>query len=262
MLPSYYRFTRARVTSNASRYRFFFSYLFPLQKRFAQLSTRKKSFGGRGFQHTIIRTRGRLLNRLRTPSIAYAPHFGGLGFIGDIQLFSHPYRFLSLIILTSGITFYAVTSDKHQWFSVFSSGFRQRIGDFRSSSWYGPLIAFPKLSLINSVEVDPEKGAQLIRSMGAKCIYYLIDLEKRTAVLKLPSKNLKTVAIDNHVSLGLVCRTHLKYYPNTKAGFYVKHGLKPTVRGVAKNPVDHPHGGRTKSIKNPLTPWGFTTKGK
>jgi len=107
---------------------------------------------------------------------------------------------------------------------------------------------------VNSIEIDSDKGAQVIRSMGAKGIFFLIDIVKRTAVLKLPSKNLKTMPLDNHVCLGLVARTKLKYYPNTKAGFYIKFGSKPTVRGVAKNPVDHPHGGRTKSVKNQLTP--------
>ena len=53
-----------------------------------------------------------------------------------------------------------------------------------------------------------------------------------------------------------------KNFKNTKSGFWRKKGFKPTVRGVAMNPVDHPHGGRTNSIKYPRTPWGKTTKFK
>jgi large subunit ribosomal protein L2 len=49
---------------------------------------------------------------------------------------------------------------------------------------------------------------------------------------------------------------------NTKSGFWRQKGFKPKVRGVAKNPVDHPHGGRTKAIRYPRTPWGKTTKFK
>jgi large subunit ribosomal protein L2 len=49
---------------------------------------------------------------------------------------------------------------------------------------------------------------------------------------------------------------------NTKSGYWRSFGLKPHVRGVARNPVDHPHGGRAKSIKYPRTPWGKTTKFK
>lgn len=93
-----------------------------------------------------------------------------------------------------------------------------------------------------------------MRSMGAKSIFFLIDMKLRTAVMKLPSKETKTMSLDNHVSLGLLIRTEKKFLPNTKCGFYIKRGKKPVTRGVARNPVDHPHGGRTKSIKNPLTP--------
>jgi large subunit ribosomal protein L2 len=53
-----------------------------------------------------------------------------------------------------------------------------------------------------------------------------------------------------------------KRFSNSKAGYWRLFGNKPTVRGVAMNAVDHPHGGRTKSIKHPLTPWGKTTKKK
>jgi large subunit ribosomal protein L2 len=49
---------------------------------------------------------------------------------------------------------------------------------------------------------------------------------------------------------------------NTRSGYWRNFGLKPHVRGVARNPVDHPHGGRAKSIKYPRTPWGKTTKYK
>lgn len=90
--------------------------------------------------------------------------------------------------------------------------------------------------------------------MGAKSIFFLIDMDLRTAVMKLPSKQLKTMFLDNHVSLGLLTRTMKKFFPSTKAGFFITHGYKPVTRGVARNPVDHPHGGRTKSVKNQLTP--------
>jgi large subunit ribosomal protein L2 len=115
---------------------------------------------------------------------------------------------------------------------------------------------------VHSIEIDTKKGPQFVRSMGAKCVYFIIDFAKRTALMKLPSKNTKTMPLDNHASLGLLVRTEKKFYPNTKAGFFIRNGRKPVSRGVARNPVDHPHGGRTKSIKNPLTPWGFPTKGR
>jgi large subunit ribosomal protein L2 len=53
-----------------------------------------------------------------------------------------------------------------------------------------------------------------------------------------------------------------KYWKSNKAGYFFKNGKKPRVRGVARNPVDHPHGGRTKTLAYPRTPWGKTTKFK
>lgn len=208
-----------------------------------------------------------MIRRFRTPSIAYVPRIRGLGFIGDIQLVHAPFRFISLIMLSNGATFYSLTSDAHRWFGLFRAGLRWRIKnrklkDPKYPFIYGPLIKFPKLSIVHSLEIDAGMGAQMVRSMGAKCVYFLIDMNLRTAVMKLPSKETKTMPIDNHVSLGLLTRTDKKFYPNTKCGFYIRNGQKPVTRGVARNPVDHPHGGRTKSVKNQLTPWGFTTKGR
>jgi large subunit ribosomal protein L2 len=63
-------------------------------------------------------------------------------------------------------------------------------------------------------------------------------------------------------SLGAVALKNKRLVTNTKSGYWRNFGLKPHVRGVARNPVDHPHGGRAKSIKYPRTPWGKTTKFK
>jgi large subunit ribosomal protein L2 len=62
--------------------------------------------------------------------------------------------------------------------------------------------------------------------------------------------------------LGSLALHDNKNFLNGKAGYWRNFGVKPLVRGVAMNPVDHPHGGRTKSIKYPRTPWGKTTKFK
>jgi large subunit ribosomal protein L2 len=63
-------------------------------------------------------------------------------------------------------------------------------------------------------------------------------------------------------SVGRVLFKENRNFLNSKAGYWRGFGFKPTVRGVAMNPVDHPHGGRTNSIKYPRTPWGKTTKYK
>jgi large subunit ribosomal protein L2 len=62
--------------------------------------------------------------------------------------------------------------------------------------------------------------------------------------------------------LGPVSLSIKRKITNTKSGFWRTFGIKPIVRGVARNPIDHPHGGRTKAIRYPRTPWGKTTKFK
>ena len=78
----------------------------------------------------------------------------------------------------------------------------------------------------------------------------------------MPSGVRKSFSLYSLTSLGAVSLKIKKLVVNTKAGFWKRYGKKSQVRGVAMNPVDHPHGGRTKAIKYPRTPWGKTTKKK
>ena len=89
-----------------------------------------------------------------------------------------------------------------------------------------------------------------------------MDTRLQTSIIKLPSKVLKIFSIFSLGSLGYVGLKNINKLKINKAGFFKKNGHKSLSRGVAKNPVDHPHGGRTKSIKYQRTPWGKTTKYK
>jgi large subunit ribosomal protein L2 len=80
--------------------------------------------------------------------------------------------------------------------------------------------------------------------------------------LELPSGIKKIFSYYSYVFLGRVALRWSKRFTTNKAGYWRSFGSKSMVRGVARNPVDHPHGGRTKSIKYPRTPWGKTTKFK
>lgn len=81
-----------------------------------------------------------------------------------------------------------------------------------------------------------------------------MDTRTNTAVIKLPSGVKKVFSIYSLASLGQVFTNDKKLLKNNKAGYYSNLGHKPKVRGVAMNPVDHPHGGRTKAIRYPRTP--------
>lgn len=87
-------------------------------------------------------------------------------------------------------------------------------------------------------------------------------MNHHVAVVKLPSGVRKFFSMYSIMTDGRCALRLKRKFSNTKSGYWRSYGQKPHVRGVARNPVDHPHGGRTKSIKYPRTPWGKTTKFK
>jgi large subunit ribosomal protein L2 len=124
------------------------------------------------------------------------------------------------------------------------------------------LYNLPKFKYISYLEMLPNKGVQYVKSSGSKSFIIKSDVKVGLSLIKLPSGIHKSFSIYSLASLGLVPFSfkNIKTQPN--AGFFIRKGVKPLVRGVAKNPVDHPHGGRNKAIKYQRTPWGKTTKFK
>lgn len=117
-------------------------------------------------------------------------------------------------------------------------------------------------SLVHCVELKPGKGAQLARSAGASV--QLIAREGAYATIRLRSGEMRKVLSDCRATVGEVGNSEHNLISLGKAGAARWRGVRPTVRGVAMNPVDHPHGGgegRTSGGRHPVTPWGFPTKG-
>merc|ERR1712060_521443 len=108
--------------------------------------------------------------------------------------------------------------------------------------------------------MGPLKNIQYVRSSGSTAKLISKNKFTHTALVKLPSGVRKIFSIYTIAILGGSYFKQKKNLSNTKSGFWRTQGLRPCVRGVAMNPVDHPHGGRTKSIKYPRTPWGLPTK--
>jgi len=115
---------------------------------------------------------------------------------------------------------------------------------------------------IHCVELKPMKGAQLARSAGTSA--RLVAKEGIYATLKLQSGETRKVLWECRATLGVVSNQENNLKSLGKAGAKRWRGVRPTVRGVAMNPVDHPHGGgegRTSGGRHPSTPWGKPTKG-
>jgi len=125
-----------------------------------------------------------------------------------------------------------------------------------------PLSNIPLGSVIHCIEMKPGKGAQLARSAGANV--QLVARAGIYATLRLRSGEMRKVPVACRATLGEVSNGEHNLEKLGKAGATRWRGVRPTVRGVAMNPVDHPHGGgegRTSGGRHPVTPWGMKTKG-
>jgi large subunit ribosomal protein L2 len=125
-----------------------------------------------------------------------------------------------------------------------------------------PLRNIPVGSIVHCIELKPGKGAQLARSAGASV--QLVAREGRHATLRLRSGEMRKVLGDCRATVGEVSNSEHSLRKLGKAGAARWRGVRPTVRGVAMNPVDHPHGGgegRTSGGRHPVSPWGMPTKG-
>ena len=125
-----------------------------------------------------------------------------------------------------------------------------------------PIRSIPVGTVIHCVEIKPGKGAQMARSAGAAI--QLVARESGFAVLRLRSGEMRRVPVDCRATVGEVGNSEHGLRSLGKAGATRWRGVRPTVRGVAMNPVDHPHGGgegRSSGGRHPVTPWGVPTKG-
>jgi large subunit ribosomal protein L2 len=126
-----------------------------------------------------------------------------------------------------------------------------------------PLANIPTGTLIHNVELQPGRGGQMARSAGSSI--QLVAKDAPYAVLRLPSGEMRRVLLTCRASVGQVGNPDHENIRSGKAGRSRWLGKRPTVRGSAMNPVDHPHGGgegKSKGGRHPVTPWGVPTLGK
>lgn len=126
-----------------------------------------------------------------------------------------------------------------------------------------PLKNIPTGTIIHNIELKEGKGAELVRSAGGYA--QLLAKEGKYANIKLPSSEVRLVGLNCRACIGQIGNTTHEIIRLGKAGRKRWLGIRPTVRGTAMNPVDHPHGGgegkNKSSGRNPVTPWGKPTLG-
>ena len=125
-----------------------------------------------------------------------------------------------------------------------------------------PLRNMPVGTVVHNVEMKPGKGGQLARAAGSSVQF--VGKEGKYAQIRLRSGEMRRVLLDCRATVGEVGNSEHSLRKLGKAGAKRWRGVRPTVRGVAMNPVDHPHGGgegRTSGGRHPVSPWGVPTKG-
>jgi len=125
-----------------------------------------------------------------------------------------------------------------------------------------PMRNIPVGSTVHNIEMKPGKGAQIARSAGTSA--QIVAREGGYVTLRLRSTEMRKVLSDCRATMGEVSNDEHSLRKLGKAGAKRWKGVRPTVRGVAMNPVDHPHGGgegRTSGGRHPVSPWGVPTKG-
>lgn len=125
-----------------------------------------------------------------------------------------------------------------------------------------PIRNIPLGTAIHNIELRPGKGGQMARAAGS--FAQLLAKEGDYAQLRMPSGEIRRVPVECRATVGQVGNVEHENISLGKAGRTRWRGIRPHVRGVAMNPVDHPHGGgegKTSGGRNPVTPWGQPTRG-
>ena len=242
----------------------------PIIFKYKKLCYTLKWNGGRNvWGRRVLFTRGKKISKTIKVFVNYKFRNLHLFFISSFFFDKITTKLLSVIILSSGTITYINTTTYHKLltFNKFLSPKTHKslffyFLYFNICYVNGILIFFKKFKYISLIELFPYKGIQYIRSSGTCGLFLRLDIYTKLSLIKLPSGVKKIFSIYSISSIGSVSLKLNKYKKNNHAGFIKQKGKTSITRGVAMNPVDHPHGGRTKAIKYQRTPWGKTTKYK
>ncbi len=176
-------------------------------------------------------------------------------FVSTLLLTPFSNKLLALTVLGSGGLTYLPALDSTKVFALSAfGGSKVRYMKRKTETTFVLLFAAKHLKKISNIELTPGKGVQYVRSAGCSSRVISVDAHNHSALVRLPSGVRKFFSLHSIALPGPSALKLKRKLTNTKSGFWRSFGVKPIVRGVARNPVDHPHGGRTKAIKYPRTP--------
>lgn len=250
-------------TSSAKRNSYYFQNNLNLPITIKKLKTKISNNAGRNSSGKIVcRTKGRFLKNLINYKINNNFRYLKMGFIASFNFIPFKNKILSLIFFSNGAMSYFISSEQFKLFSIFFFNLNKKFKKLKFSNIHLMLIQIKKLSFVSCLELIPGSGSQYAQSSGTKAKIIKFDNLTHSVLVQLPSGIKKIFSFYSFVLVGRVANSLHNRCFNHKSGYWRSFGVKSIVRGVAKNPVDHPHGGRTKAIRYPRTPWGKTTKFK
>ena len=255
------------TTSGGSRKFFFFKNSLPLKFSYKKLMIKLKYNAGRNNTgRVVINTKKSQNKNFSKPVVNYSFRSLYLGLVAGFLMIPKSNKLISLLMLSSGIVSFVPSATSHELFVLTrfkSLSFnthkftkQQKILSslltFKKS--FHTLALLPKNKSICLIESTPTSGIIYTRSTGSSASMVKMNSLTSTALVKLSSGVKKVFSTHSLASLGKVNLPEKKNLFINKAGYLKSFGKKSKVRGVAKNPVDHPHGGRTKAIRYQRTP--------
>lgn len=258
---------RYRPTSGASRNKQTINLTSITHNKLNKLSSRVKNSSGRTASGRVsVFSKGKRNMKSRFVSVNKSFRDTSISFISGFAVSAFTSSLRSIVYTSSGTVSYIPSTDQH---FLFKLTHLLSLNNFRSELFNSVILLkrylklshsffiikrLPKNQPVSNLEILPAKGVQYCQSPGTKSIITKMDTRTGSALVRLPSGVKKVFSIYSIGSLGYSALKEKKANNVTSAGSRVIKGYKPQTRGVAKNPVDHPHGGRTKSIKYPRTP--------
>jgi len=218
----------------------------------------RKKAGRNSYGRITVRHKGGGASRKYRIIDFYRKHDDLPGKVISIEYDPNRNSRISLVLYPNGVKTYILSPDGLKVGDIVYSGnsVEAKLGNCL------PLRNIPVGFTIHNVEIRPGSGGKLARSAGTS-----IQLVAKTddyATLKMPSGEVRMIHLDCRASIGVLSNGDYKNISIGKAGRTRWMGIRPTVRGMAMNPVDHPHGGgegRSKSGSHPVSPWGKGAKG-
>jgi len=183
------------------------------------------------------------------------------GILGKVETLEYdPNRsaHIALVLYKDGERRYIIAPEGLKAGDVIESGSKAPI----STGNCLELSEMPLGTVVHCIELFPGKGAQMSRSAGSSA--QILAIEGRYVTLRLRSGEIRRVLSNCRATIGVVSNSEHSLRSLGKAGAKRWMGIRPSVRGVAMNPIDHPHGGgegKTSGGRHPVTPWGVPTKG-